>query len=96
MVVKKIVRQREIRLETAVNPFFRASNQARLREAIHGLEAGQGLVRKTMAELEAMEKTDNGFAKFLLSMPTAEEDTVTDEAEPKCGRLDLELREGTF
>jgi len=40
------------------------------------------------------EKAGNGFAKFLLSMPTAAEDMVADEAEP--ARLDLELREVVF
>jgi len=46
--------------------------------------------------LTQKEKADNGFAKFLLSMPTAEEDTVTDEVESEHGQLELELREVVF
>ena len=55
MFAKAVVRQGKIPFEVAADPFFCAANQARLREAIRGLEAGQGVVRKTMAELEAME-----------------------------------------
>ena len=52
---KTVVRQGKIPFEIIADPFYSEANQARLREAIKGLEAGQGVVRKTMRELEAME-----------------------------------------
>ena len=52
---KAVVRQGKIPFEIVADPFYSISNQARLREAVRGLEAGQGVVRKTMGELEAME-----------------------------------------
>ncbi|MDR0654314.1 MAG: type II toxin-antitoxin system RelB/DinJ family antitoxin [Synergistaceae bacterium] len=52
---KAVVRQGKIPFEVAADPFYREANQIRLREAVKGLEAGQGIVRKTMEELEAME-----------------------------------------
>jgi DNA-damage-inducible protein J len=52
---KAVVRQGKIPFEVACDPFYSAVNQDRLREAIAGLEARQGIVRKTMRELEAME-----------------------------------------
>jgi DNA-damage-inducible protein J len=52
---KAVVRQGKIPFEVAGDPFYCAANLERLREAIRGLEAGQGVVRKTMQELEAME-----------------------------------------
>jgi DNA-damage-inducible protein J len=52
---KAVVRHGKIPFEVAADPFYSEANQARLREAIKGLEAGQGVVRKTMEELEAME-----------------------------------------
>ena len=52
---KTVVRQGKIPFEIVDDPFYNEANQARLREAIKGLEAGQGVVRKTMRELEAME-----------------------------------------
>jgi DNA-damage-inducible protein J len=52
---KAVVRQGKIPFEIAADPFYSEANQIRLRESIRGLEAGQGTIRKTMAELEAME-----------------------------------------
>ena len=52
---KAAVRQGKIPFEIAGDPFYSEANQARLRESIRGLEAGQGVVRKSMLELEAME-----------------------------------------
>lgn len=52
---KTAVRLQKIPFEIAADPFYNEANQARLRDAIKGLEAGQGVVHKTMAELEAME-----------------------------------------
>ena len=52
---KAAVRQGKIPFEVAGDPFYSGANQAKLREAIKGLEVGQGVVRKTMQELEAME-----------------------------------------
>ena len=52
---KAVVRQGKIPFEIAADPFYSEANQARLREAVKGLEAGHGVVRKTMMELEAME-----------------------------------------
>jgi DNA-damage-inducible protein J len=52
---KAVVRQGKIPFEVAADPFYSEANQSRLREAIKGMEAGQGVIRKTMEELEAME-----------------------------------------
>jgi DNA-damage-inducible protein J len=52
---KAVVRQGKIPFEVAADPFYGESNQARLREAIKNLEAGQGLVKKNMEDLEALE-----------------------------------------
>ncbi|MDR1731384.1 MAG: type II toxin-antitoxin system RelB/DinJ family antitoxin [Synergistaceae bacterium] len=52
---KAVVRQGKIPFEVAADPFYSEANQARLREAVKGLKAGQGIVRKTMEELETME-----------------------------------------
>ena len=54
-VTTTVVRQGKIPFEIVGDPFYSKSNQTRLREAIEGLEAGQGVVRKTMQELKAME-----------------------------------------
>ena len=53
--MRQSLRQGKIPFEIAVDPFYSKSNQARLREAVKGLDAKQGVVRKTMRELEAME-----------------------------------------
>jgi DNA-damage-inducible protein J len=37
------------------DPFFSDSNMSRLRASIADLDAGRGIVRKTMGDLEAME-----------------------------------------
>jgi len=52
---KTAVRQQRIPFELAVDPFFSKANQTRLRKAAKDMDAGRGIVRKTMAELEAME-----------------------------------------
>ena len=52
---KAVVRQGKIPFEIAADPFWSEANQARLRQSISDLEAGKGLVTKTMEELEAME-----------------------------------------
>jgi DNA-damage-inducible protein J len=49
------VRQNKIPFEVAGDPFHSAANQARVRDAIRGLESGQGGVRKTLSELETLE-----------------------------------------
>ena len=52
---KAVVRQGKIPFEIAADPFYSEANQTRLREAVEGLKVRQGIVRKTMEELEAME-----------------------------------------
>ena len=52
---KAVVRQGKIPFEIAADPFYSEANQARLREAVEGLKARQGIVRKTIEELETME-----------------------------------------
>jgi DNA-damage-inducible protein J len=52
---KAVVRQGKIPFEVAADPFWGEANQVGLREAVHDLEAGKNLVRKTMTELEALE-----------------------------------------
>ena len=53
--VKAVVRQNKIPFEITADPFYCESNKQRLREAIADLEAGRGIVVKTMDELVAME-----------------------------------------
>ncbi|WP_461256767.1 type II toxin-antitoxin system RelB/DinJ family antitoxin [Treponema sp. R80B11-R83G3] len=52
---KTAVRQQKIPFELTADPFFNEENQARLRKAAKDMEAGRGIVRKTLAELEALE-----------------------------------------
>jgi len=52
---KTAVRQQRIPFELAADPFFSKENQTRLRKAAKDMDAGRGIVSKTMAELEAME-----------------------------------------
>lgn len=54
MLAKKMTREQRLPFDAAVDPFFSESNMAFLREGIEELNAGKG-IRKTMAELEAME-----------------------------------------
>lgn len=54
MLAKKMTREQRLPFDAAVDPFFSESNMAFLREGIAELNAGRG-IRKTMAELEAME-----------------------------------------
>lgn len=54
MLAKKMTREQRLPFDAAVDPFFSESNMAFLREGIAELNAGKG-IRKTMAELEAME-----------------------------------------
>jgi len=54
---KAVVRQNKIPFEIASDPdpFWNEANQAHLREAVRALNASEGLIYKTMEELEAME-----------------------------------------
>jgi len=52
---KTAVRQQRIPFELAADPFFSKENKARLRKAAKDMDAGNGTVHKTIAELEAME-----------------------------------------
>jgi len=53
---KAVVRQGKIPFEIASDPFWSEANQAHLRKAVAALNAGEGLIEKTMEELEAMEE----------------------------------------
>ena len=52
---KAVVRQNKIPFEIAADPFYGDSNIQRLNEAIVDLDAGRGIVMKTLDELLAME-----------------------------------------
>jgi DNA-damage-inducible protein J len=52
--VKTMVRQARIPFPVESDPFYSSANQTRLSESIAKAERGEGLVVKTMAELEAM------------------------------------------
>ncbi len=54
LFAKAVVRQNKIPFEIIADPFWSASNQTRLKEAIADLNAGKDIVVKTMEELEAM------------------------------------------
>ena len=51
---KTVVRQGKIPFEISVDPFWNEANQAHLRKVAADLNAGKGLIEKTMEELEAM------------------------------------------
>jgi len=51
---KKMSREKRIPFEVSVDPFYSERNLEFLKQGIEELSAGKG-VRKTMAELEAME-----------------------------------------
>ncbi|MDR2615752.1 MAG: type II toxin-antitoxin system RelB/DinJ family antitoxin [Oscillospiraceae bacterium] len=57
MFARAVVREQRLPCEvtTKGDPFYSESNMAHLREAISDMNAGRGIVRKTIAELEAME-----------------------------------------
>jgi DNA-damage-inducible protein J len=57
MFVRSVVREQRLPFDvtTRTDPFYGESNMAHLRESIADINAGKGIVRKTMAELEAME-----------------------------------------
>jgi DNA-damage-inducible protein J len=55
MFYKQVVRYGGIPFELRVDPFYSAENQARLRASIADLEAGRGIVRKSLEELETAE-----------------------------------------
>jgi len=57
MFIRQAVRQGRIPFEitTKVDPFWNEVNQAHLKKVITDLNAGKGLIVKTMEELEAME-----------------------------------------
>ena len=52
--VKTMVRQARIPFTVESDPFYSETNQARLRASIAKAERGEGLVVKTMAELDEM------------------------------------------
>jgi DNA-damage-inducible protein J len=57
MFVTAVLRDKRIPFDITADddPFYSAKNQAVLLEAIAQMEAGEGLIVKTMEELEAME-----------------------------------------
>jgi len=52
--VRQCLRKGKIPFEIEADPFYSESNQARLRESIAKAERGEGLIVKTLDELEAM------------------------------------------
>ena len=52
---KTAVRQQRIPFEIAADPFYSEANLARLKDAARGMDIGHGVIRKSMADLEAME-----------------------------------------
>ncbi len=59
MFAKTIVRERRLPLDLSIDPFYSASNQARLTRAIEDYEAGRATpIIKSMEELERMAEDD--------------------------------------
>ena len=59
MFIRQAVRQGSIPFEITTkvdDPFWSEANQAHLRKAVAALNAGEGLIEKTMEELKAMEE----------------------------------------
>jgi len=55
MMAKKMIREKRLPFEACIDPFYSESNLEHLRRGVAELNAGKG-IRKTMAELEAMER----------------------------------------
>ena len=57
MFARAVLREKRIpfKITGDDDPFYSAKNQARLLKAMEDVEAGRGLVYKSMEELEAME-----------------------------------------
>ncbi len=53
--IRQAIRQGKIPFEISIDPFYTVTNQARLKESIEDLKAGNGIVEKTLEELKAME-----------------------------------------
>ena len=53
--VRQTLRQGKIPFEILIDPFYSDSNMRSLRTAIADMDAGRGIVRKTLEELEVME-----------------------------------------
>ena len=49
---KAVVKQGKIPFEISADPFWNEANQAHLRKVVADLNAGKGLIEKTMEELE--------------------------------------------
>lgn len=55
MFAKTIVRERRLPLDLSVDPFYSATNQARLRRTIDEYESGRSVpIKKSVEELERM------------------------------------------
>jgi len=54
----KVGRERKIPFEVSADPFYSEENMAHLRKAVAALNAGEGLIEKTMEELKAMEEDE--------------------------------------
>lgn len=54
MMAKKMTREKRLPFEVSIDPFYSECNLEHLRQGVAELNAGKG-IRKTMAELEAME-----------------------------------------
>ncbi|MDR1246894.1 MAG: type II toxin-antitoxin system RelB/DinJ family antitoxin [Clostridiales Family XIII bacterium] len=55
MFVKTVLREQRLPFAVQLDPFYSPENMESLRASAAALEAGRGIVRKTMADLEAME-----------------------------------------
>jgi DNA-damage-inducible protein J len=53
--VRQTLRQGKIPFEIFVDPFYSDRNMGVLRASVADMDAGRGIVKKTMEELEAME-----------------------------------------
>ncbi|MDR0945894.1 MAG: type II toxin-antitoxin system RelB/DinJ family antitoxin [Bifidobacteriaceae bacterium] len=51
---RQAIREQALPFRPAADPFWSEANQAHLRETARKLEAGQGVVTKSLDELEAM------------------------------------------
>jgi len=59
MFAKTIVREQRLPLDLSIDPFYSATNQARLKRAIENYESGKSEpIKKSMKELERMAEED--------------------------------------
>jgi DNA-damage-inducible protein J len=59
LFIKALIREGRIPFEIKADPFYSPANQAQLERVFADVDAGRNLVKKTLAELDALEAGEN-------------------------------------